>query len=106
VREAREKTTLRLIALSFIALAAYVTADSVRVLADGSTAGRSVPGIALATLSLAVMPVLSAAQRRAGRELGSGSAVADSRQTLPCTYLSAVLLGGLLLNAILGWSPR
>lgn len=104
VREAREKTTLRIIALSFFALAAYVTADSVRSLAGGAAAGRSVPGIALAALSLAVMPLLSAAQRRAGRELGSGSAVADSKQTLLCTYLSAVLLGGLLLNAALGWS--
>jgi divalent metal cation (Fe/Co/Zn/Cd) transporter len=55
-------------------------------------------------LSLAIMPLLSAAQRRAGRELGSGSAVADSKQALLCTYLSAVLLGGLLLNATLGWS--
>jgi divalent metal cation (Fe/Co/Zn/Cd) transporter len=104
VREAREKATLRVIALSFFALAAYVTADSAHALAGAATAGRSVPGIALAALSLAVMPLLSAAQRRAGRELGSGSAVADSRQALLCTYLSAVLLGGLLLNAILGWS--
>jgi divalent metal cation (Fe/Co/Zn/Cd) transporter len=104
VREAREKAALRVIALSFFALAAYVTADSAHALAGGGTAGRSVPGIALAALSLAVMPLLSAAQRRAGRELGSGSAVADSRQALLCTYLSAVLLGGLLLNAMLGWS--
>ncbi len=61
-------------------------------------------GIALAAVSLAVMPVLSWAQRRAGRELGSLSAVADSKQTLLCTYLSAVLLVGLLLNSLLGWS--
>jgi divalent metal cation (Fe/Co/Zn/Cd) transporter len=99
VSEGREKTTLRVIALSFFALAAYVTADSAHALASGGTAGRSVPGIALAALSLAVMPVLSAAQRRAGRELGSGSAVADSKQALLCTYLSAVLLAGLVLNA-------
>ena len=104
VREAREKTTLRIIALSFFALAAYVTADSAHALADGSEAGHSLPGIVLATLSLLVMPLLSAAQRRAGRELGSGTAVADSKQTLLCTYLSAVLLAGLLLNATLGWS--
>ena len=50
------------------------------------------------------MPVLSLAQRRAGRELGSASAVADSKQTLLCTYLSAALLAGLVLNAIAGWS--
>ena len=61
-------------------------------------------GITLAAASLAVMPVLSLAQRRAGRELGSVSAVADSKQTLLCTYLSAALLGGLVLNAQLGWT--
>jgi divalent metal cation (Fe/Co/Zn/Cd) transporter len=77
-REAREKTALRVIALSFFALAAYVAADSARALAGGGAAGRSVPGVVLAACALVVMPVLSAAQRRAGRELGSASAVADS----------------------------
>ncbi|WP_328873067.1 cation transporter [Streptomyces sp. NBC_00287] len=104
VREARERTTLRIIAVSFFALAAYVTADALRALTGTTEADRSIPGIALAALSLAVMPFLSAAQRRTGRELGSASAVADSKQTLLCTYLSAVLLLGLLLNATLGWS--
>ncbi|MFE2459517.1 cation diffusion facilitator family transporter [Streptomyces sp. NPDC059402] len=104
VREGRERTTLRIIAVSFFALAAYVTVDAVRALAGTGEAERSVPGIVLAALSLATMPFLSAAQRRAGRELGSASAVADSKQTLLCTYLSAVLLLGLVLNATLGWS--
>ncbi|MGW6635901.1 MULTISPECIES: cation transporter [Streptomyces] len=104
VREAREKAALRIIAVSFFALAAYVSADAVRALAGDGEAERSVTGIALAALSLAIMPFLSAAQRRAGRELGSASAVADAKQTLLCTYLSAVLLVGLLLNALLGWS--
>ncbi|MGP3971896.1 cation transporter [Streptomyces sp. 6N223] len=104
VREARERTALRIIAVSFFALAAYVTLDAVRALGGAGEADRSIPGIVLAALSLAVMPFLSAAQRRAGRELGSASAVADSRQTLLCTYLSAVLLAGLVLNATLGWS--
>ncbi|NNJ03027.1 cation transporter [Streptomyces sp. PKU-MA01144] len=104
VREAREKATLRIIAVSFFALAAYVAVDAVRALTGTGEAERSVPGIALAALSLAVMPFLSAAQRRAGRELGSASAVADSKQTLLCTYLSAALLVGLVLNAALGWS--
>ncbi|MET9351757.1 cation transporter [Streptomyces sp. NPDC006617] len=104
VREAREKTTLRIIAVSFFALAAYVAADAVRALIGTGEAERSVPGIVLAALSLAIMPFLSAAQGRTGRELGSASAVADSKQTLLCTYLSAVLLVGLLLNATLGWS--
>lgn len=104
VREARERTTLRIIAVSFFALAAYVAVDAVRALSGTGEAERSVPGIVLAALSLAVMPFLSAAQRRAGRELGSASAVADSKQTLLCTYLSAVLLVGLIANAVLGWS--
>ncbi|MFE7901008.1 cation transporter [Streptomyces sp. NPDC057424] len=104
IREAREKTTLRIIAVSFFALAAYVSVDAIRALAGTGEADSSVIGIVLAALSLAVMPFLSAAQRRAGRELGSASAVADSKQTLLCTYLSAVLLVGLVLNATLGWS--
>lgn len=102
--EAREKTALRLIAFSFFALAAYVAADAARSLAGYGEAEHSLLGIALAATSLNIMPVLSYAQRRAGRELGSLSAVADSKQTLLCTYLSAVLLIGLLLNSLLGWS--
>ncbi|MEU4614393.1 cation transporter [Streptomyces umbrinus] len=104
IREAREHRTLRIISVSFFALAAYVAIDAVRALAGTGEADRSLPGIVIAALSLAVMPFLSAAQRRAGRELGSASAVADSKQTLLCTYLSAVLLAGLILNAALGWS--
>ncbi|MGW4233649.1 cation transporter [Streptomyces sp. NPDC004980] len=92
VREAREKKALRIIALSFFALAAFVSVDAIRALAGGAEAESSIPGIVLAALLLAVMPFLSAAQRRAGRELGPASAVADSKQTLLCTYLSAVLL--------------
>ncbi|GGQ46212.1 hypothetical protein GCM10010279_64810 [Streptomyces mutabilis] len=103
-RETREKTTLRIISVSFLALAAYVTFDAVRALTGTAEAERSLLGVAIAALSLAVMPLLSTAQRKAGRELGSASAVADSKQTLLCTYLSAVLLVGLGLNAALGWS--
>ncbi|MGY1434889.1 cation transporter [Streptomyces reniochalinae] len=102
-REAREKTALRIIALSFFTLALYVTADAVRTLTGSGEADRSLAGIALAALSLAIMPFLSAAQRLAGRELGSATAVADSKQTLLCTYLSAVLLLGLLANWLFGW---
>ncbi|MFJ2666411.1 cation transporter [Nocardia fluminea] len=102
--EKREKIALRIIAFSFFALAAYVTVDSIRGLLGVGEAQHSPIGIALAAVSLAVMPVLSYAQRRAGRELGSASAVADSKQTLLCTYLSAVLLIGLLLNSLFGWS--
>ncbi|MEU8901339.1 cation transporter [Nocardia sp. NPDC048505] len=102
--ERREKVALRIIAFSFFALAAYVTVDSVGGLAGVGEAQHSSVGITLAAVSLAVMPVLSWAQRRAGRELGSASAVADSKQTLLCTYLSAVLLVGLVLNSLFGWS--
>lgn len=102
--EAREKVALRVIALSFFGLAAYVAVDSVRALLGFAEAQHSTIGIVLAAVSLGIMPVLSWAQRRAGRELGSLSAVADSKQTLLCTYLSAVLLAGLLLNSLLGWS--
>ena len=103
-REAREATALKVTAVSFLVLAAYIAATSVRALAAGGPAGHSPPGIVLAAASLLVMPLLSAAQRRAGRELGSASAVADSRQTLLCTCLSAVLLAGLIANAVLGVS--
>ncbi|MGI5283617.1 cation transporter [Nonomuraea polychroma] len=102
--ERREKTALRVIAISFFALAAYVTFDAVRALLGVGEAEHSTPGLILAALSLLVMPFLSYAQRRAGRELGSASAVADSKQTLLCTYLSAVLLVGLALNSLFGWS--
>lgn len=104
VREAREKAALRVIAVSFFVLAAYVTVESVRALVGGAEADHSSVGIVLAAVSLAVMPGLSHAQRRAGRELGSATAVADSKQTLLCTYLSAVLLVGLALNGLFGWS--
>jgi divalent metal cation (Fe/Co/Zn/Cd) transporter len=102
--ESREKVALRIIAFSFFGLALYVTIDAVRSLFGIGEARHSIIGISLAAVSLVVMPVLSWAQRRAGRELGSLSAVADSKQTLLCTYLSAVLLVGLLLNILFGWS--
>lgn len=102
--QAREKVALRVIAISFFALATYVTIDAVCSLLGTGEARHSTVGIILAAASLAIMPVLSWEQRKAGRELGSLSAVADSKQTLLCTYLSAVLLIGLVLNSLLGWS--
>lgn len=102
--EAREKTALRVIAISFFGLAAYVSFDASLSLLGLREAEHSPVGIAIAALSLAVMPFLSWVERRTGRELGSASAVADSKQTLICTYLSAALLLGLLLNSLLGWS--
>jgi divalent metal cation (Fe/Co/Zn/Cd) transporter len=101
--ERREKVALRIIAASFFALAAYVTVEALRTLVGGHQPEHSSVGIALVSISIVVMPFLSWAQRRAGRELGSASAVADSKQTLLCTYLSAAVLLGLVLNAALGW---
>jgi divalent metal cation (Fe/Co/Zn/Cd) transporter len=102
--ESREHQALRLMALSFYALAAYVTLESVRALLSGHDPDSSPVGIGLAAASLAIMPFLSWAQRRTGKALGSNAVVADSTQTLLCTYLSTVLLVGLVLNATLGWS--
>jgi divalent metal cation (Fe/Co/Zn/Cd) transporter len=101
--ESRERQALRLMAFSFFALAAYVTFESVRALFGSGEPEPSPVGIGLAIASLIIMPFLSWAQRRTGRALGSNAVVADSTQTLLCTYLSAVLLVGLVLNATLGW---
>lgn len=101
--EARERTAMRLIAVSFLGLAAFVTVDAGRALLVGAEPEHSTVGIVLAAVSLLVMPGLSWVERRTGRELGSASAVADSHQTLVCSYLSAALLVGLVLNSALGW---
>lgn len=102
--ESREQQALRLMAASFFALAAYVTVESARALLTAGDPAPSVVGIGLAIASLVIMPCLSWAQRRTGKALGSNAVVADSTQTLLCTYLSAALLAGLVLNATLGWS--
>ena len=104
LRQARERKALRIIAFSFFALAAYVTFEAISALTGAGDPESSMVGIVLAALSLAIMPTLSLAQRRTGRELGSASAVADSKQTLLCAYLSGVLLVGLVLNAAFGWA--
>lgn len=98
-----EKGTLRVIAIAFFALAIYVVASSVLTLGGRVEAEYSSLGIVITALSVIVMPFLSFAERRAGRELGSATAVADSKQTLICTYLSAAVLIGLLLNTWFGW---
>ncbi len=104
IPEDRERPALRLIALSFFALAAWISVDAVRSLLGAGEAQPSPVGIGLAAASVIVMPVLVWAKRRTGRELGSATVVADSTQTLLCTYLSGLLLIGLLLNQLLGWS--
>ena len=103
VPEEREARALRLIALSFLALAGYVAVQAVIDLAQRHEPEASTVGIVLAIASLIVMPLLAWLKRRNGRRLGSTSVVADSGQTLLCTYLSAVLLIGLLFNATVGW---
>lgn len=104
IPESRERQALRLLSFSFFALAVYVGLESVRSLVVGADPEASTVGIVLAAVSLVVMPFISYAQRRTGRALGSNAVYADGTQTLLCTYLSAVLLVGLLLNATLGWS--
>ena len=101
--ETRERQALRLIGVSFFALAAYITVESLRNLLGSAEANGSTVGIVLTALSLVVMPFLSWAQRRTGRALSSASVVADSKQTMLCTALSGVVLVGLVLNAALGW---
>ena len=98
-----EKGTLRVIAVAFFGLAAYVTVSSAFALAGQEQVRHSTLGIVITALSVVIMPFLSFAERRAGRELGSATAVADSKQTLICTYLSAAVLVGLVLNSLLGW---
>lgn len=102
--QARERAALKVIAVSFFVLAAYITVEAIRSLTGAASAEHSTVGIMLAAVSLLVMPLLSYAQRRTGRQLGSASAVADSKQTLLCTYLSGALLIGLLVNSLFGWS--
>ncbi|MBO0982046.1 cation transporter [Microbacterium sp. SD291] len=98
-----EKPTLRVIAVAFFALAIYVTSSSLVSLAGGEHPSHSTIGMVLTAVSVVIMPLLSYAERRAGREIGSATAVADSMQTLICTYLSAAVLIGLIANSVLGW---
>jgi divalent metal cation (Fe/Co/Zn/Cd) transporter len=102
-RERSERLALRLIGLSFLALATYVAADAIFTLVSRHAPEHSIPGIVIATLSLIVMPLLARAKRRVASALDSGAMQADSRQTDICAYLSAILLGGLLLNLTLSW---
>lgn len=102
--ESRERRALRLIGASFFALAAYVTFEAVRDLVSGDDADTSMVGIALAAVSLVVMPALARAKRRTGIALGSRALVAEANETILCAYLSAILLAGLVLRAAVGWT--
>ncbi len=98
-----EKPTVRAIGIAFFALAAYVIVDALLTLAGLQEVDHSPLGIGIATLSLLVMPALAWLEFRTGRELGSRSVVADSKQLLLCVYLSGTVLVGLLLNSLFGW---
>lgn len=102
-REQIEAISLRIVGVCFVVLAAYVSYDSIKSLVRQEAPDESVPGIVLAALSLIIMPLLVRAKRKVARGINSGALMADSKQTELCTYLSAILLGGLLLNALLGW---
>jgi divalent metal cation (Fe/Co/Zn/Cd) transporter len=103
VPEERERGALRLIALSFFVLAGYVIIEAGREFIADHHPGESLVGIVLAITSLIVMPLLAWTKRRVGRRLANPVLVADSTETALCSYLSAILLGGLILNAIAGW---
>ena len=92
--------TRRIVGACFLSLAAYVGYEAVSNLIDKKAPEHSLPGIILACVSLVVMPLLSRAKRRVGAQLKSAAMNADAKQTEFCTYLSAILLGGLLLNAV------
>ena len=102
-RERVEAISLRLVGICFIVLALYVTQDSIWSLLKRAAPDESLTGIILAAVSLIVMPLLVRAKRKVARKINSGALMADSKQTELCTYLSAILLVGLLLNALLGW---
>ena len=99
----RERLALRLIAISFFVLTAYVGSQAVRDLLTRAEPHESVPGIVLAAMSLVVMPLLAIAKRRTGEAMGNAPLIADAAETMLCSLLSLILLVGLLLNATAGW---
>jgi divalent metal cation (Fe/Co/Zn/Cd) transporter len=101
-RERNERLALRIVGLCFIALATYIAYESIRDLIQRQAPEHSIPGIVPACVSLVVMPLLSRAKRKVGTALGSAAMHADAKQTDFCVYLSAILLGGLILNALFG----
>jgi divalent metal cation (Fe/Co/Zn/Cd) transporter len=102
-RERAELVAIRIVGICFLALALYVSYDSIRSLIKRDAPDESVPGIILAAASLIVMPLLVRAKRTVASGISSGAMAADAKQTELCTYLSAILLAGLLLNALFGW---
>ena len=101
-REVAERLTLRIVGSCFLTLSAYIAYDSLAALLQREAPAKSLPGIVIAVASLIAMPLLSRAKRRVGVGMGSAAMSADARQADFCTYLSGILLGGLLLNALFG----
>jgi len=101
--ECKERITLQIVGVCFLVLAVYVSYEALTSLLNREAPERSVLGIILAIASLIVMPLLTRAKRQVAREIGSAAMTADAKQTEFCVYLSAILLGGLVLNALLGW---
>lgn len=102
-RERNERLSIRIVGACFVALAIYVVYEALTALLRGKAPEHSIPGIALACVSLVVMPILSRAKKQVGKELSSAAMKVDAKQTDFCVYLSAILLAGLVLNAFLGW---
>ncbi|HJO02785.1 MAG TPA: cation transporter [Acidobacteriota bacterium] len=102
-RAQAERVSLRLIGGSFLVLAAYVTFEALLMLSSGRAPDASLLGIAVAAGSVLVMPVLARAKRKVALAMSSSALHLEANQTMLCTYLSAILLGGLLLNALFGW---
>jgi len=101
--EEKERLALRLVGISLLVLAIFVAFDAVKSLIFQERPDESYVGIGLAVVSLIVMPLLAREKRKVAAQLNSRAMQADSRQTSICAYLSAILLGGLLLNALVGW---
>ncbi len=103
-RHRNEKRALRIVGLCFLALAVYIAYESASDLVRRRAPEHSVPGIVLACASLVVMPLLSRAKHKVAAHLDSSAMHADAQQTQFCTYLSAILLGGLVMNTVFGLS--
>lgn len=103
VSEAAEQRAIRLIAATFLLLAAGIASESTRKLVGAEHPDVSLLGIGVTSLSLVVMPLLAKAKRRVGRAMGSRAVQADATETILCVWLSAIVLTGLVLNAVLGW---
>ena len=102
-RERVEAISLRIVGICFVVLAVYISYDSIKSLLKREVPDESLIGIVLAAVSLVIMPLLVRAKRKVARGINSGALMADSKQTELCTYLSGILLVGLVLNALFGW---